>query len=69
MSERGVTCNVVTYNTLVGGLCKKMMLLEAEKLIDQMKNAGLCPSVITYNTLISPALCSLEKKNNNVKDC
>ncbi|KAK3023866.1 LOW QUALITY PROTEIN: hypothetical protein RJ639_043997 [Escallonia herrerae] len=50
MRERGVTCNVVTYNTMVKGLCRKMRGVEAERLVNETKRAGLNPSLITCNT-------------------
>nr|KJB20076.1 hypothetical protein B456_003G131800 [Gossypium raimondii]KJB20077.1 hypothetical protein B456_003G131800 [Gossypium raimondii] len=60
MRERGVACNVVTYNILIGGLCREKRLREAEKLVDQMKRTGLSPNLITYNSLID-GFCNVGK--------
>ncbi|PKI48588.1 hypothetical protein CRG98_031007 [Punica granatum] len=49
--------NVVTYNTVVMGLCKEGQLAEAFKLFKKMMDKGVEPTVVTYDTLIH-AVCS-----------
>ncbi|XP_031387194.1 pentatricopeptide repeat-containing protein At1g62720-like [Punica granatum] len=51
--------NVVTYNTVVMGLCKEGQLAEAFKLFKKMMDKGVEPTVVTYDTLIH-AVCSAE---------
>ncbi|XP_004504955.1 pentatricopeptide repeat-containing protein At2g17140 [Cicer arietinum] len=52
--------NRVVYNTLVSSFCKQDMNDEAEKLVERMRDQGLFPDVVTFNSRIS-ALCRAGK--------
>lgn len=52
--KQGVTLNVITYNSIINGLCHQGCFLEAFKLFDSLekKKIDVIPSEITYATLI-----------------
>ncbi|CAN4117229.1 unnamed protein product [Withania somnifera] len=50
--------DVVTYNTLISGLCKNSKVAEAESYLRKMVNCGFDPDAFTYNTIIG-AYCKL----------
>ncbi|XP_059069319.1 pentatricopeptide repeat-containing protein At5g64320, mitochondrial-like [Cryptomeria japonica] len=62
MLSKGCSPDVVTYNTLIDGLCHSDREIEAFTLISEMENRGHLPDVITYNTLIS-AFCRTGEMN------
>lgn len=62
MLERGIGPNVVTYNVLLNGICRRASLhpegrferviREAEKVFDEMRERGLEPDVTSYSILL-----------------
>ncbi|KAI3496350.1 hypothetical protein L1887_38709 [Cichorium endivia] len=52
--KQGVTLNVMTYNSIINGLCHQGCFLEAFRLFDSLekKKIDVIPSEITYATLI-----------------
>ncbi|CAK7325314.1 unnamed protein product [Dovyalis caffra] len=50
--REGLTPDVVSYNTLICGLCKNSDVVEAEKYLHKLVNDGLEPDGFTYNTII-----------------
>ncbi|KAL8490224.1 hypothetical protein ACS0TY_025458 [Phlomoides rotata] len=62
MLSRGIEANVVTYNVLLNGICRRASLhpegrferviREAEKVFDEMRERGLEPDVTTYSILL-----------------
>ncbi|KAL3829770.1 hypothetical protein ACJIZ3_018572 [Penstemon smallii] len=62
MLERGIEPNVVTYNVLLNGICRRASLhpegrfesviREAEKVFDEMRERGLEPDVTSYSILL-----------------
>ena len=52
-SNRNIYPDVVTYNSLINGLCKADKLQEALQLLDVMGKMGHQPNEITYNTLLN----------------
>ncbi|KAL6227057.1 hypothetical protein ACLB2K_001016 [Fragaria x ananassa] len=53
MRREGLKPNVVTYNSLINGLCCDGRLEEACGLRDEMLGLGLKPEIATYNALIN----------------
>jgi len=53
MSEKGRRPGLVSYNTLIDGLCKHCKINKAQQIFHEMPKHGLNPDVVTYNTLIS----------------
>uniref|UniRef100_A0A803KMQ3 Pentatricopeptide repeat-containing protein n=1 Tax=Chenopodium quinoa TaxID=63459 RepID=A0A803KMQ3_CHEQI len=53
---KGITPDVVTYNTLIDGLCKTNRLTLARELFTDMQAHGVTPDVFTYNSLLD-CLC------------
>ena len=62
MGERGVSVNVVTYDKLIGGFCRKKKMTDAEKLLRRMRSEGLRPSVVTFNLVINGYLMQMRKR-------
>ncbi|XP_020580046.1 pentatricopeptide repeat-containing protein At2g13420, mitochondrial-like [Phalaenopsis equestris] len=70
MIERGVELNVVTYNVLLNGICRRASLHpdvrfdktihEAENLLKDMRNRGIEPDVTSYSIIIH--VCSRAHK-------
>ena len=52
MSSKGLTPNVVTYTTLIGGLCIVGMTQAAQELLLEMQIRGQVPNCDTYATLL-----------------
>ncbi|KAL7590857.1 hypothetical protein Lser_V15G33493 [Lactuca serriola] len=52
--KHGVTLNVITYNSIINGLCHQGCFLEAFRLFDSLEKQkiDITPSEITYATLI-----------------
>ncbi|PWA38869.1 pentatricopeptide repeat protein [Artemisia annua] len=60
--KRGVIPNVFTFNTLLNGLIRENKILDAEILLKDLINKGICePNAIMYNAIIK-ALCNLGGK-------
>nr|KYP62288.1 hypothetical protein KK1_016815 [Cajanus cajan] len=56
VEEKGMSLNIVVYNSILNGLCHEGRLIEAFRLLDSLEKLNLVPSEITYATLIY-ALC------------
>ncbi|KAG7025638.1 Pentatricopeptide repeat-containing protein, partial [Cucurbita argyrosperma subsp. argyrosperma] len=53
MSYLGITCNTVTYNTIINGFGKAKMFEQMESLLLEMIESGSClPDLITFNSFI-----------------
>ncbi|CBI37519.3 hypothetical protein VitviT2T_005961 [Vitis vinifera] len=62
MVERGIEANVVTYNVLLNGICRRASLhpddrfertiRDAEKVLDEMRQKGIEPDVTSYSIVI-----------------
>lgn len=62
MLDKGIEPNVVTYNVMLNGICRRSSLhpeerfdgviREAEKLFDEMREKGLGPDVTSYSILL-----------------
>ncbi|XP_038898944.1 pentatricopeptide repeat-containing protein At3g53170 isoform X2 [Benincasa hispida] len=53
MSYLGITCNTVTYNTIINGFGKAKMFEQMESLLLEMIESDSCPpDLITFNTFI-----------------
>lgn len=55
--DRGLTPDVVTYNTIIGAYCKASDMANAERFVSKMLAEGIEPDIFTYNILIH-GLCS-----------
>jgi pentatricopeptide repeat protein len=56
LSLKGVSPNVIAYNTMISGFCRKGSKEEADSLLKKMKEDGPLPNSGTYNTLIRARL-------------
>ncbi|KAK7339634.1 hypothetical protein VNO77_20312 [Canavalia gladiata] len=61
--ERGSVASLLTYNTLIAGMCERGELCEVGRLWDDMVEKGRAPNAFTYNVLIK-GFC----KVGNVKE-
>ncbi|KAJ0485963.1 putative tetratricopeptide-like helical domain superfamily [Helianthus annuus] len=52
MVVRGVKADLITFNTLINGLCKSGRITEARYLIDEMTRVGLKADKVTYTSLL-----------------
>ncbi|KAE9450203.1 hypothetical protein C3L33_17891, partial [Rhododendron williamsianum] len=52
ISAKDLKPNVKIYTTMIGGLCKKNLLEEAEELLLQMEGDGCPPNDVTYNIVV-----------------
>ena len=52
MELRGLVPDIVTYNSLLNGYCKKLEIEEALHLFQEIIRKDLKPNVITYNTML-----------------
>jgi leucine-rich PPR motif-containing protein len=52
MMDRGIPPNVVTYTTVIDGLCKAQAVDRAEGVFQQMIDKGVKPDNDTYISLI-----------------
>lgn len=52
MTHRGLAPDIVSYNSLINGLCKMGRIQEAVNLFEKLQVEGIQPDAITYNTLI-----------------
>jgi pentatricopeptide repeat protein len=53
MLDKGHNPNIITFTSIIDGLCKEGKLQEALWLLDVMVQIGHQPNEITYNTLIN----------------
>ena len=56
MGRRGISPNLVTYSSLIDGLCKGGRALSALELLDRMIKEKKLPNMITYSSVID-GLC------------
>nr|GFB38753.1 hypothetical protein [Tanacetum cinerariifolium] len=61
--EKGICANVITYNSLIHGLCNFGRESKAAKLLIDMEEKHIYPNTRTYNIIVN-ALC----KQGSVKD-
>uniref|UniRef100_A0A803L0Q0 Pentatricopeptide repeat-containing protein n=1 Tax=Chenopodium quinoa TaxID=63459 RepID=A0A803L0Q0_CHEQI len=66
MLEREVEPSVVTYNSLIGFMCKKGDVGKGKKLLDDMIRKRKHPNAVTYAHLME-GLCALGKHNEAKK--
>jgi pentatricopeptide repeat protein len=52
MCKKGINPNVLTYNTLIGVLCKANDVEKAKDLFTNILHRGLNPDGVTYATMI-----------------
>lgn len=52
MIEEGIAPSVVTYSTLISGLCKQGDMEESMKLLDHMAEAGMGTDLFAYSNLV-----------------
>ncbi|XP_008806365.2 pentatricopeptide repeat-containing protein At5g16420, mitochondrial [Phoenix dactylifera] len=63
--ERGFIPSLLTYNTLISGMCENGELQEAGRLWDDMVERKCMPNVFTYNVLIK-GFCKARKAKEGV---
>ncbi|XP_078153129.1 pentatricopeptide repeat-containing protein At5g03800-like [Carex rostrata] len=56
MPKLGCTPNVISYNTIIDGLCKEGTISKAFSVFEKMLSVGIVPNVVTYSSLID-GLC------------
>ncbi|KAM7277214.1 hypothetical protein ACFE04_019080 [Oxalis oulophora] len=64
--EKGSIPSLLTYNTLIAGMCEKGELGEAGQLWDDMVEKGLAPNAFTYNMLIT-GFCKTGNPKEGIK--
>ncbi|KAK3428507.1 hypothetical protein EUGRSUZ_E00027 [Eucalyptus grandis] len=64
--EKGSIPSVLTYNTLIAGMCERGELCEAGKLWDDMVEKGHVPNAFTYNMLIK-GFCELGNVDEGIR--
>ncbi|KAJ7962637.1 putative Pentatricopeptide repeat-containing protein [Quillaja saponaria] len=64
--ERGSIPSLLTYNTLIAGMCEKGELCEAGRLWDDMVEKGCHPNAFTYNMLIK-GFCTVGKAKEGIR--
>ncbi|PQP98471.1 hypothetical protein Pyn_34858 [Prunus yedoensis var. nudiflora] len=52
MSQRGMRLNIVTYSSLIYGMCLTDQWDEATRLFDEMVGQGVLPDIITLRILL-----------------
>ncbi|KAF5732840.1 putative pentatricopeptide repeat-containing protein [Tripterygium wilfordii] len=65
MHRAGLSADIVTYNTLIGGYCKAFDMDSAEEFVKKMYTSGWDPDITTYNIRIH-GFCSSRKMNRAV---
>lgn len=53
MLQRGLTPDIVTYNSIINGMCKMGWMHAALNLLEKLHHEDVLPDTITYNILIS----------------
>lgn len=56
MAEKGCEPDVISYNTIIGGLCKEGKWREANDLLGDLPRCGCTPDVVSYRTMFD-GLC------------
>lgn len=64
MIKRGYSADVITFNTLIDGLCKKGKLRQAISVLRRMPVMECTPTTVTYNTLLG---CLFSGVNDRVE--
>ncbi|KAJ0968398.1 hypothetical protein J5N97_025315 [Dioscorea zingiberensis] len=64
--EKGFIPSLLTYNTLISGMCENGELQEAGRLWDDMLDRKCAPNVFTYNVLIK-GFCKVGKAMEGVR--
>ncbi|CAM8954714.1 unnamed protein product [Rhodiola kirilowii] len=64
MRNREISPNVITYNIVIGGLCRAGKWEEAQAMFHEMLDHGLEPDVVTFNVLIN-ALAKMGKSKES----
>ncbi|KAH0451639.1 hypothetical protein IEQ34_018938 [Dendrobium chrysotoxum] len=64
--ERGFIPSLLTYNTLISGMCENGELQEAGRLWDDMVERRCAPNVFTYNVLIN-GFCKAGKPKEGIR--
>lgn len=52
MIKRGFNPDIITYNTLIHGLCNLGRMEKAVGLLHELKNEGLVPDLFTFSTMM-----------------
>eukprot|EP00546_Thalassionema_frauenfeldii_P014503 CAMPEP_0178921454 /NCGR_PEP_ID=MMETSP0786-20121207/15570_1 /TAXON_ID=186022 /ORGANISM="Thalassionema frauenfeldii, Strain CCMP 1798" /LENGTH=997 /DNA_ID=CAMNT_0020595635 /DNA_START=288 /DNA_END=3278 /DNA_ORIENTATION=+ len=52
MKEKGISPDIVTYNTMIRTLCDRLKWYDAQKFISDMERSGLKPNALTYGFLM-----------------
>ena len=47
MDERGCEANLVIYSTIIDGLCKDTLVVDAMNLFSEMISRGIAPNIVT----------------------
>ncbi|KAL3726891.1 hypothetical protein ACJRO7_031744 [Eucalyptus globulus] len=83
MRERGIAYSIVTFSTVIRGLCCDSRVWEAKRLVDLIKRSGInpdsighSPSLVTHDTLIAgsaraknmPAVTDLMKEMEETQE-
>ncbi|KAL8128813.1 hypothetical protein V2J09_017968 [Rumex salicifolius] len=66
LADNGVLPNIITYNILINGMCKRKNIHGAFKLLKELQLKGLSPDSITYGTLIE-GLCRVDRENDAIR--
>ena len=61
MVENGVMLNVVTYSTIVHGLCNTGQMEDTTGFFNEMLNKGLSPNVVSYTIIHGYCKCDMMK--------
>lgn len=64
--EKGSIPSILTYNTLIAGMCEEGELCEAGRLWDDMVEKGCAPNSFTYNMLIK-GFCNTGKAEEGIR--
>jgi len=56
MKDKGITPTIVTYNTMIKTLCKRLQWYDAKNLIADMEVSGIKPDSMTYGFLMGGLL-------------
>ncbi|XP_021771487.1 putative pentatricopeptide repeat-containing protein At1g12700, mitochondrial [Chenopodium quinoa] len=65
MFQKGITPDVVTFNTLIDGSCKANRLTLARQLFIDMQAHGVTPDVVSYSSLLD-GLCKCKRLDEAV---
>ncbi|KAG8037221.1 hypothetical protein GUJ93_ZPchr0020g33574 [Zizania palustris] len=66
MKKQGISPDVVTYTSIIDGLCKSKAMDKAYDLFREMKKQGISPDVVTYNSIID-GLCKSKEMDKAEK--